>query len=303
MRNAFAQIVTKLAHKNKKIVLLSGDIGNRLFDKYKKKHKKRFINCGVAEALMTGIASGLASSGSIPITYTITTFNTLRCLEQIKLDVAYQKLPVIIVGTGAGLSYSALGATHHSLDDYSILKCIPNLNIYAPADSIELESVLNKAVKDKLPTYIRIGKKGEKNFSKKKSIKANKVNVIKKGSKYLILCAGTTISVGNDLINLIKNKKDVELTSICSIKPFDKNYFIKQFKIKKKIILIEEQMSNFGFGNSLKNFLYEKKIFNKNFYVFGTPEKFLKGLGNQNEARESLGLNAKSIYNKVFKNK
>ena len=102
-------------------------MGNRLFDDYKKKYKKRFYNCGVAEALMTGITAGLASSGSIPVTYTIATFNTLRCLEQIKLDVAYQKLPVIIVGTGSGLSYSSLGATHHSLDDYSILKCIPNL--------------------------------------------------------------------------------------------------------------------------------------------------------------------------------
>ena len=130
MRNAFAKVITKLASKNKKIILLSGDIGNRLFDDYKKKFSKRFYNCGVAESLMTGLAAGLASSGSIAITYTIATFNTLRCLEQIKLDVAYQKLPVIIVGTGSGLSYSSLGATHHSLDDYSILKCIPNLSIF-----------------------------------------------------------------------------------------------------------------------------------------------------------------------------
>lgn len=301
MRNAFAKVITKLAIKNKKIVLLSGDIGNRLFDDYKKKYKKRFYNCGVAEALMTGIAAGLASSGSIPVTYTIATFNTLRCLEQIKLDVAYQKLPVIIVGTGSGLSYSSLGATHHSLDDYSILKCIPNLRIYSPCDSIELEAVLEKAIREKKPSYIRIGKKGEKTFFENKVIlKRNKVNVLKKGTKYLILCVGSTISIGNEMLKFFKNERDVELTSVCSLKPFDEKYIITQFKKKKKIILLEEQIEEVGFSNTIKNFLYTRKIFHKNFHAFGTPDKFLTGLGSHSESRQSLGLSASKIFNKVF---
>ena len=89
MRNYFAQEITKLAQKNKKIILLSGDIGNRIFDKFKKKFPDRFYNCGIAEANMTGVAAGLAKLGFQPITYTIATFNTLRCLEQIKLDLCY----------------------------------------------------------------------------------------------------------------------------------------------------------------------------------------------------------------------
>ncbi len=301
MRNAFAKVITKLASKNKKIILLSGDIGNRLFDDYKKKYSKRFYNCGVAESLMTGLAAGLASSGSIAITYTIATFNTLRCLEQIKLDVAYQKLPVIIVGTGSGLSYSSLGATHHSLDDYSILKCIPNLSIFSPSDSIELEAVLEKVIKDKKPSYIRIGKKGEKTFFKKKPIiKDNKVNILKRGSKYLILCVGSTISIGHEMLKLFRNQKEVELTSVCSLKPFDERYIISEFRKKKKILLLEEQIENVGFSSTIKNFLYTKKIFHKNFYTFGTPDKFLTGLGSHIESRQALGLSASTIYNKVF---
>ena len=129
MRNAFAEEITRLASKNKKIVLLSGDIGNRLFDKFRNKFPNRFYNCGIAEACMTGVASGISSVGLRPVTYTIATFNTIRCLEQIKLDICYTNLPVIIVGTGAGLSYASLGSTHHSLDDISFLRTIPNLNI------------------------------------------------------------------------------------------------------------------------------------------------------------------------------
>ena len=96
--NAFAEEITRLASKNKKIVLLSGDIGNRLFDKFRNKFPNRFYNCGIAEACMTGVASGISSVGLRPVTYTIATFNTIRCLEQIKLDICYTNMPVIIVG-------------------------------------------------------------------------------------------------------------------------------------------------------------------------------------------------------------
>jgi len=160
MRNSFAKSITDLSKKNKKIVLLAGDIGNKLFDNFKKIDKNRFFNCGVAEANMTGVAAGLAIQGFRPITYTITPFNTLRCLEQIKIDICYPKLPVIIVGTGAGLSYSALGATHHSLDDIAIMRALPNMNVVCPSDPIEVAHAIEHALKIKGPTYIRIGKKG-----------------------------------------------------------------------------------------------------------------------------------------------
>ena len=128
MRNAFSEEITKLAGIDKRIVLLSGDIGNRLFDEFKSKYPKRFYNCGVAEQNMTGLAAGLSLSGFLPITYTIAPFCTTRCLEQIRTDLAYHFLPSIIVSVGAGLAYAGLGPTHHALEDIAFLRSIPNIS-------------------------------------------------------------------------------------------------------------------------------------------------------------------------------
>src|SRR5918912_1606824 len=120
MRNAFANESTKL------------------FDKFKEACPGRFFNCGVAEANMMGVAAGLALSGLRPVVYTITPFTTTRCFEQIRVDVCYHKAPVIIVGTGSGLSYAELGPTHHSLEDLAILRTLPGMTVFAPCDAVEL---------------------------------------------------------------------------------------------------------------------------------------------------------------------
>ena len=161
MRNAFAHEATRLASTDSRVVLLSGDIGNRLFDDFKKKHPDRFYNCGVAEANMIGVAAGLAMSGLRPICYTITPFITYRCLEQIRVDVCYHNVPAIIVGTGSGLSYASLGGTHHSCEEMGMLRLLPNLTVVAPADEHEVRGTLQAALAQSGPVYMRIGKKGE----------------------------------------------------------------------------------------------------------------------------------------------
>ena len=161
MRNAFAQKLTKLAKKDNKIFLLSGDIGNKLFDKFKSNFPNRFLNCGIAENNMIGVAAGLAKEGYKPFVYTITPFLTSRSFEQIRLDVGYPNLNVYIVGTGSGLSYSRLGPTHHSLEDLALMQSIPNLEINIPGDPYEVEEILSKVIKKKKPHYIRLGKKNK----------------------------------------------------------------------------------------------------------------------------------------------
>ena len=138
MRNAFAHEITQLAQQDERIVLLSGDIGNRLFDEFKDKCPGRFHNCGVAEANMIGVAAGLALSGLRPVCYTIAPFITYRCMEQIRVDACYHNVPVTIVGTGAGLAYASLGATHHSCEDIGMLRLLPGLVVMAPADAHEV---------------------------------------------------------------------------------------------------------------------------------------------------------------------
>ena len=161
MRNSFAKEITLLASQNSKIILLSGDIGNKLFDDFKTIDENRFINCGIAEGSMMSIASGLALNGFRPVVYTITPFTTTRCYEQIRVGVSYHECPVTIVGTGSGLSYASLGPTHHSLEDIALLRVLPKMNVLAPCDSYELTCLLNQTFLQNNATYIRIGKKGE----------------------------------------------------------------------------------------------------------------------------------------------
>ena len=141
---------------------MMGDIGNRMFDDFKKVAPDRFINCGIAEANMMSMAS-LAMNGMEPFVYTITPFATLRCLEQIRTSVAYHDAKeVVIVGTGSGISYAELGPTHHSLDDIGILSMIPNLSIFTPSDPNEVSESIDDAINLNYPAYIRLGKKGTK---------------------------------------------------------------------------------------------------------------------------------------------
>ena len=118
----------------------------------------RFHNCGVAEANMIGVAAGLALAGLRPVCYTITPFITYRCMEQIRVDVCYHDLPVMIVGTGAGLAYASLGGTHHSCEEVGMLRLLPGLNVLAPADAMEVRSCLRAAISHPRPSYMRIGK-------------------------------------------------------------------------------------------------------------------------------------------------
>ena len=161
MRNAFADELTKLGNDDPRVVMLSGDIGNRLFDKFKDEHPTRFFNCGVAEANMMGVAAGMGMNGLKPVAYTITPFVTTRCLEQIRTDVCYHDAPVTIVSVGGGLSYAGLGPTHHSCEDIAFLRALPNMVVVCPGDAFEVRAALRASLKQDRPVYIRIGKKGE----------------------------------------------------------------------------------------------------------------------------------------------
>jgi transketolase len=301
MRNAFAKTITKLAKKNKKIILLSGDIGNKLFDEFKKKCPSQFYNCGVAENNMVGVASGLAKLGFIPFVYTITPFLVARSYEQIKIDVCYSNLGVTIVGTGAGLSYSRLGPTHHSLDDLSLMQSIPNIRILCPGDSIEVEALLEQTVKKISPTYFRLGKKGEPliNTSKKK-IKIGKANLIVNGKDILVICVGNTIGIGQEINKSLEEKKiRSTILSYHTIKPINFKELQNYIKNFKKIVIIEEHSVYGGFSSTIKNFFY-KKLHNKKIITICTPDLFLNGLGEQNEARNKLGFSAKSVIKKIL---
>ena len=305
MRNAFAREVTNLVKNNNNLVLLSGDIGNKLFDNYKAIAPDNFINCGMAEANMMGVASGLALSGLKPIVYTITPFTTTRCLEQIRIDACYHNVPVIIVGTGSGLSYASLGPTHHSLEDFAIFRAIPNITILAPADEVELQKCLKGALKMNSPVYIRIGKKGEPIISKK--IKNFKIGTSVKhshGKDVCLIGCGTLMPEVLKAAQMLKKKKiSCRVESFHTIKPLDTKTLTSIFNSVKVVSIVEEHSIIGGLSGAISEWYASSKAKRKDTSVlkFGVKDEFMHEVGSQAYARKKYGLTARNIFLKTFK--
>ena len=304
MRNAFAKEITKIAKEESKIVLLSGDIGNRLFDEFKDIPNSNFLNCGIAEANMMGVASGLAMSGLKPVVYTITPFTTTRCLEQIRVDACYHNVPVIIVGTGSGLSYASLGPTHHSLEDFAIFRALPNMTILAPADEVELKQCLNEALKMDSPVYIRIGKKGEEIVSdKNKKLTIGVSSNHKKGKDICIIGTGTIMPEVLNASKLLEGEGlSCRVESFHTIKPLDLNSLRSIFREVKVISVVEEHSSIGGLFGAISEWkALDNSDSSPTLLSFGVKDEFMHEVGTQSYARKKYGLTSKNIYKKTLK--
>lgn len=302
MRNAFAKAVTELGDIHPELVMLVGDIGNRLFDEFKDKYSKRFFNCGVAEANMTGVAAGLAASGMRPITYTITPFNTVRCLEQIRIDICYPNLPVIIVGTGSGLSYAGLGSTHHSMEDIALLRSMPNMHVVCPADPIEVKLAIADALRLEAPTYIRLGKKGEPEIHvSTPKFQIGKGLLIRKGTDIVIFSVGNMITVALETAELLENHNiSAEVVSLHTIKPLDEELLENCFINKRLIVVLEEHALIGGAGSAILEWGNDRNKDLSKVIRFAGPDRFLTGCGNQKQARHLIGLNSEKITQKIL---
>ncbi|NPU12437.1 transketolase [Bradyrhizobium sp. 83002] len=303
MRNAFADELTKLGNEDSRVVMLSGDIGNRLFDKFKDKHPSRFFNCGVAEANMMGVAAGMAMNGLRPVAYTITPFVTTRCLEQIRTDVCYHEAPVTIVAVGAGLAYSGLGPTHHACEDISFLRSIPNMVVICPGDAFEVRGALRAAMQQDRPVYIRMGKKGEPVVHKGPIVdfKIGKAITIEEGSDVCLLSTGNMLPEAIEAAHRLKEKGiSAEVVSFHTVKPLDEDKLKQAFSRFKLVATIEEHSLIGGFGAAVSEWLVDSETQAKKFLRFGTPDAFFKKSGEQEYAREVLGLTGHQIADKII---
>jgi len=301
MRNAFADEVTQLAKTDSRVMLLSGDIGNKLFDNFKKVDAQRFLNCGIAEANMMGVAAGLALNGLRPVVYTITPFTTTRCFEQIRVDVCYHEAPVIIVGTGSGLSYAELGPTHHSLEDLAILRTLPGMQIIAPCDTTEMRLALRSAIKSNLPTYIRIGKKGEPNIHKLDvEFEIGRAITVREGEDVLFIVTGTLMPNVLEAADLLAAQKiSAQVASFHTIKPLDEAYLKNIALTYKTIVTVEEHGRLGGLGGAVAEFLSQLSNHPPHLRL-GTQDEFMHEMGSQEYARQRYGLDSNGIAQQVI---
>jgi transketolase len=158
MRNAFAAALVRAAEADPRVLLLTGDHGYSLFDEIRRVRPGQYVNAGVAEQNMVGVAAGLAKGGFRPVVYGLSAFVPVRVLEQIKMDVCYESLPVIFIGDGAGVVYSTLGTSHQSTEDMAALRAVPGVSILSPADAAEMTAAMKLAFAADGPVYVRMGK-------------------------------------------------------------------------------------------------------------------------------------------------
>lgn len=302
MRNAFADELTKLGSEDPRVVMLSGDIGNRLFDKFRASHADRFFNCGVAEQNMMGVAAGMAMSGLRPIAYTITPFITTRCLEQIRVDVCYQDAPVMIVAVGAGMSYAGLGPTHHACEDISFMRSLPNMNVVCPADAWEVRAAMRAALLQDKPTYIRMGKKGEPKIHSDipTDFQIGKALTIEEGQDVCLLSTGNMLPEVIEAAHLLRAKgRSVRVVSFHTVKPLDVPCLEEVFSSFKLVATVEEHSLIGGLGAAVAEWIVDNEVRPQKFLRFGTEDAFFRLSGEQEYAREMLGIDAVSIAKRI----
>lgn len=296
MRIAFVSELEKIAQKDKSVFLLTADLGFGVFENYKKKFPDRYLNVGVAEQNMTGVAAGLALEGFHPIIYSIIPFATMRNFEQIRNDICYQNLPVVVVGVGSGFSYGPYGRTHHGLEDLAIIRSLPNISIFSPSDPVETAVVTSLALKMKTPVYIRIGKAGEpKIHDGNINFKLGEIFKIKNGKNIAVLATGNIISEvlkASDILK--KNGIEISIFSVPTIKPMDAGYLMGILKNYSFVFTVEEHSIIGGLGTAISEIIAENS-YRLSFKRIGATDKITHFVGNQQYMRKKHGLSSDKI--------
>ena len=223
MRKALSNTLVNLGKKDPRILLLTGDHGYSLFDDFRRECPTQYINTGIAEQNMVGVAAGLARAGFRPIVYGLSAFIPIRVLEQIKLDVAHDNLPVIFIGDGAGFVYSQLGTSHQSTEDIACSRAIPNLSVYSPSDKLELEQCLNIAYQDNSSVYLRVGKADLGDVHQMELVikpgELVKVKSVDEG-RYSFIATGSMVKTAIGVAGKLSN--NIEVWSAPFIKPINR---------------------------------------------------------------------------------
>ena len=300
MRKTFIKTLIELAGKDENIYLLTGDIGFSLLEDFANKFPKRFINCGIAEQNMIGVAAGLAMNGKKVYVYSIVPFVTMRCFEQIRNDLCFQNLDVKIVGCGAGFSYGPQGTTHHAIEDIGILRVLPNMTILSPADPIEVEELILQSYKIKGPTYIRLDKGSKKLYDFKPDIAIGKPSVLKEGKDGVIIITGAYLETGLNIVRRLEQRGyNFKLISMHTLKPIDVASLLREIEGRRLIFTLEEHNIIGGLGSAIAEILLANNISNITFRSIGVDDRYPDIAGEQNYLRDYYKIDEESIYNKI----
>ena len=303
-RATFGMHALDLVKENPNLLILSGDVSTSAgLDRFRKQYPNNYYEIGIAEQNLIGIAAGLASENFDVITTTFAPFQTLRCCEQIKVNLSYMRQKVVMIGIASGLVQGPLGYTHCSIEDLSIIRSLPNLNIISPADSLETTKAIDAALKSDRSTYIRIT--GSANnpiiYDKDYEFNLGESITLKKGKDVALIATGTMVSESLKACNELKEKNiDASVINIHTIKPIDRKKIIEIAKTHQLILTIEEHSIIGGLSSAVSEIISSDN-FNCKQLSIGVNDMYDSG-GSYEFLKKKHGLTSQNIISKVFEN-
>lgn len=298
MRTNFINQLIEEARRNEKIFLLVGDLGYHVIEPFAEEFPDRFLNVGIAEQNMAGIAAGLAMTGYNVYFYSIGNFPTIRCLEQIRNDIAYHQVNVKVVSVGAGYAYGSLGATHQATEEIGALRVLPNMVVATPGDPLEARAITKISASYDGPIYIRLGKAGEKTVHSEDSIDLKIGDICsvitREGNQTAVFACGNILDAALHQIN--EENLNYDLYSVPFVKPINKEQLINIVKTHPAgLITIEEHQKSCGMGSAIVEILNDL-YYEGNIEVYpkvkriAIPDEFADVVGTQVFLREHEGL-------------
>lgn len=301
MRTAFIKTLFEMAQKDKRIMLVVGDIGFGVVTPFMERLPAQFVNAGVAEQNMTGMAAGIALSGKIVFTYSIANFPIIRCLEQVRNDICYHEANVKIVSVGGGMSYGSLGITHHATEDIAIMRSLPNMVVVAPGDPVEARLATRAVVEHRGPCYLRLGRNGEPTVHRPDvDFQLGKTILVRDGKDLTFIVTGALLpEVIAAADSLRERRMTARVLSMHTVKPLDREAVLTAARETPLIFTVEEHSIIGGLGGAVAEILIEADLSYVRFKRIGLNDAFSNKVGDQNYLRAEYGLDAGGILRTV----
>lgn len=296
MRNSLMKALDALAAADKNVMLLTADLGYGVFEEFESKFPEQFLNVGVAEQNMIGVATGLALSGKIVFVYSIGNFPTLRCLEQIRNDACYHELNINIIAMGGGFSYGALGMSHHATEDLGIMRSLPNVTIVAPCTPYEAEQATHKLAHTAGVGYLRIDKSKAELDCESVDFEIGKPRTLIEGDENVILVTGGIAEEAIKASEELKSKGiSLKVVSVPTIKPLDAGLILSEINGKRNVITLEEANVLTGLGSEVANICVRHSVYPGKLQMLGINDEYVATVGSQSYLRELVGISARNI--------
>jgi len=301
LRDAYLSTLYSLARDDRNVMALVGDNGTIVYDKFRASFPDQFLNCGIAEATMVAVAAGLASCGKIPFVYTIIPFLTMRAYEQVKNDVCLQKQNVKLVGIGAGFVYSALGPTHHAIEDLAIMRVLPNMTILSPASPLEAQKATRAAAMIKGPVYLRLGTSREPEiYQDDYDFEIGRAVCIQGGTDVTIVATGSIVYDALQAAISLRNKHiSARVINMHTIKPLDIQVLLEAARETNAIVTVEEHSVIGGLAEAVSSILLDENPYPVVMGKLGLDD-FCHGYGQHQDLKALNGLSAIDIEKKVI---